>query len=111
MLRGWALAMQGHTAESVMQIRHGLATQQSVGPKLYNPYFLSLLVEAYGQAGQPEAGLEVLGEALTLVNTTEARRWEARLYCLKGVLLLQLPRADVHQADACFQQALSVARS
>jgi predicted ATPase len=108
-LRGWVMAMQGHTAEGVMQIRQGLVTQQSVGPKPYSPYFLSLLVEACGQAGQPEAGLEVLEEALTLVHTTETRRWEARLYRLKGVLLLQLPSADVQQADACFQQALRVA--
>ena len=29
---------------------------------------------------------------------------------LKGTLLLQLPTPDVSQADACFQQALDVAR-
>src|SRR5206468_11788213 len=63
----------------VMQIRQGLLTQQSVGPKPYSPYFLSLLVEACAQAGQPEAGLEVLAEALTLVNTTEADRKSTRL--------------------------------
>jgi predicted ATPase len=29
---------------------------------------------------------------------------------LKGVLLLQLPRPEVSRAEACFQQALAVAR-
>ena len=62
------------------------------------------------EAGQPEPGLAVLDEAFTLVATTEARWWEAELSRLKGVLLLRLPSPDVGQAEACFQQALDVAR-
>jgi predicted ATPase len=68
-----------------------------------------LLAEASGQAGQPEAGLEVLAEAVTLVAATEERWWEAELHWLQGELLRQLPRPDVGQAEACFQQALDVA--
>ena len=68
------------------------------------------LVEAYGQATQPEAGLSVLAQALTLVTTTGVRWWEAELYRLQGALLLQLPNSDVAQVEACFQQALAVAR-
>ena len=109
MLRGWALAMQGDTATGVSHIRQGLAAFQDTGPKMWRPYYLALLAEASGQAGQPETGLTVLAEALTLVATTEEWGWEAELYRLKGALLLQLPRPDVPQADACFQQALHVA--
>ena len=58
LLRGWALAMQGHVATGMVHIQQGLATVQETGPKMYRPYWLSLLAEAYGQAGQPEAGLE-----------------------------------------------------
>jgi predicted ATPase len=109
MLRGWALAIQGKTVEGMAQIEQGWQAHESVGPKLYRPYFLSLLAEAYGQAGQPEAGLPVLAEAMTLVETTEARWWEAELSRLMGVLLLQLPRPNVSSAEASFQQALDVA--
>ena len=63
MLRGWALAMQGDTATGVSHIRQGLAAFQGTGPKLWRPYYLALLAEASGQAGQPEAGLTVLAEA------------------------------------------------
>ena len=83
---------------------------QGMGPQLLRPYYLSLLAEAYGQAGQPEAGLTVLTDALTLVATTEERWWEAEVYRLKGVLLLQRSLPDVGQAEACFQQALDMAR-
>jgi len=73
-------------------------------------YWLAALAEAYGQAGQPEAGLTVLTDAFTLVAATEVRWWEAEMYRLQGALLLQLPLPDVAQAQACFQQALEVAR-
>jgi predicted ATPase len=81
-----------------------------VGPKLMQPYFLSLLAEVYGQAGQSEAGLQAVVEALTLVETTEERWWEVELSRPKGTLLLQLPTPDVDQAGDYFQQALDVAR-
>ena len=101
-LRGWALAMQGDAATGVAHIQQGLGAVQSTGLKLYRPYFLALLAEAYGQAGQPEAGLSVLAEALTLVEATEERWWEAELYRLKGELLLRLPLPDIPQADSLF---------
>jgi predicted ATPase len=110
-LRGWALAMQGDTGEGIMQISQGLAAHQRVGgPELGRPFVFALLAEAYGQAKQPEAGLQALTEALTRVEATEERWWEAELHRLKGALLLQLPIADVNQAETCFQRALDVAR-
>jgi predicted ATPase len=109
-LLGWSLALQGDAAAGVAHIQQGLDAVQRTGLKLYRPYFLALLAEAYGQAGHPEAGLTALAEAMTLVAATEERWWEAEVYRLQGVLLLQRSRADVGQAEACFQQALEVAR-
>ena len=52
--------MQGEAARGSAQIRQGLAAPQGGGLKLLHPSFLAVLAEAYGQAGQPEAGLQVL---------------------------------------------------
>jgi predicted ATPase len=104
------LAIQGDAVACVSHIHQGLGAVQNIGLKTYRPYFLALLAEAYGQAGQPEAGLTALAEAVTLVAATEERWWEAEVYRLQGVLLLQRSRADAGQAEACFQQALDVAR-
>src|SRR5262249_27264138 len=41
------------------------------------------------KGGKPEEGLQVLSEALTVLNTTEQRHWEAELYRLQGTLTLQ----------------------
>jgi predicted ATPase len=59
---------------------------------------------------QPEVGLTVLDEAMTLVATTEERWWEAEISRLQGALWLELASADLPQAEACFQQALILAR-
>jgi predicted ATPase len=109
-MQGWALAMQGDAATGVAQMAQGWEAVQRTGLQLYRPYFLALLAEAYGQAGQPEAGLTCLAEAVTRVAATEERWWEAEVYRLQGVLLLQRSPSDVDQAEACFQQALDVAR-
>ena len=108
-LRGWALAMQGEAAAGVALLRQGLASPD-VGPTLLRPHWLALLAEAYGRAGQPQAGLQVLAEAVTLMETTEMWWSEAEMSRLQGELRLQLASPDVPQAEACFQQALDVAR-
>ena len=81
-----------------------------MGPEALRPHWLATLAEAYGRAGQPQAGLQVLAEAVTLMATTEMRWWEAEVSRLQGELLLHLPSPDVPQAEAAFRRALDVAR-
>jgi predicted ATPase len=109
LLQGWALAMQGEAAAGVAHLRQAMASPD-VGPESLRSYWLAVLAEAYGRAGQPEAGLQVLAEAVTLIATTEIRWWEAEVYRLQGELLLQLPSPDGPQAEAAFLRALDVAR-
>jgi len=45
-----------------------------------------------------------------VVDSTGERRDEPELYRIKGELLLRHTVPDVHQAEACFQQALAIAR-
>jgi len=74
------------------------------------PYYLALLAEAYGTIGQPKEGLGVLREALAVVDKTGERWWEAELHRLKGELLLALSKDNVAEVEACFHQALDIAR-
>ena len=109
-LHGWALAMQGQGEAGMAAMRQGLAADVATGSRLSQPYFLGLLAEAYGAGGHPAAGLDVLAEALAVMDTTELRYYAAELYRLKGALLLQQAVPDAAQAEACFQQALAIAR-
>ena len=51
-LQGWALAEQGQGEEGIAQIRQGLAAYRATGAEAVRPYYLALLAEAYGKAGQ-----------------------------------------------------------
>jgi len=109
-LRGWALAMQGQRDEGIDQIQQGLAAHRATGSEGFRPYYLALLAEAHGSAGQVDAGLGVLAEALRLVDDMEGYWYQAELYRLKGELLLGLSTAPHAEATACFEQALDIAR-
>jgi len=53
----------------------------------------------------------VFAEALAVVDKTgEERYWEAELHRLKGELLLVLSTDKTTEAEACFHQALNIAR-
>jgi len=67
------------------------------------------LAEACGKAGQINEGLHALEEALEVVQTKEERLYEAEVYRLKAVLLLQDSTAHQEAAEH-LQQALQVAR-
>jgi predicted ATPase len=100
-------------------MQHGLAAHQATGAAAFRPYFLALLAEGYGQAGQAAEGLHVLDEALAAAHQHAEHFYTAELYRLQGELLLQsggqprisrvsVPHAE--KAEACFQQALGIAR-
>jgi predicted ATPase len=87
-MRGWALAEQGKNEEGIAAMCQGLAAYEATGAGMGKTLFLSLLADAYGKAGQPEAGLQALSEAFEFLDKTNERAYEAELYRLKGELLL-----------------------
>jgi class 3 adenylate cyclase/predicted ATPase len=108
--QGWALAMRNQAGTGIAQIRQGLTAYEDTGATLEQPYSLALLAEAYAHVGETEAGLTVLAEALALVAEREDCWCEAELHRLQGELLLALPPTYAPDVEACFQQALDIAR-
>jgi predicted ATPase len=111
LLCGWALVQQGQAQEGIEQLHQGLIAHRATGAELLRPYFLSLLAEAQGTLGEPETGLAVLTEALTLVDTTGESWYEPELYRLKGASLLQQSSDNSTEAETCFHHALDIARN
>jgi predicted ATPase len=109
-LRGWTVATQGQAAEGIAQIHQGLVAWRAAWAEVLRPSWLALLAEAYAAGDDPARGLHELAEALVLVETTRERWYEAELYRLRGALLLQHARGEPGEAEACFQQALTIAR-
>jgi TOMM system kinase/cyclase fusion protein len=110
-LRGWALVAQGQTEAGMAQLCQGLAAWRATGAEVLRPYVLGLLAEAYGKSGQAAEGLTVLEEAQALVEKTGQSVYEADLHRLRGeLLLIHAVGGGGAEAEACFQQALTVAR-
>jgi predicted ATPase len=109
-LQGWAIAEQGQGAAGLAQMRQGLVAYQATGAEVFRPYYLAFLAEVYGKVGQTGEGLTLLGEAIAAVHKTGERFCEAELYRLQGELLLVRSAENHGKAEACFQQALVVAR-
>jgi predicted ATPase/class 3 adenylate cyclase/ribosomal protein L40E len=113
--QGWALAEQGRGEEGILQIRQGIDTWRATGSTLfYQPFLLAMLSEAYAKARLPEEGLSALAEALTIVNKTGERFWEAELYRLKGELTFQSQLRSSQfkvqdEAEECFHRAVDIA--
>jgi predicted ATPase len=109
-VRGWALADGGQVEAGVAEIRRGLADYGATGARMWSPYFLGLLAEVLGRAGQVGDGLKAIDDALGLVERTGVRWIEADLHRLRGELLAAGPEPRLSEAEACFRRALAIAR-
>jgi predicted ATPase len=108
--RGEVLAAQGQGDTGIAQMHQELTAIRAMGERLSISAYLVRLAAACGQSGQVEEGLHLLAEALVHVEHTGERYYEAEVYRLKGELLWQQAVPDAPQAEACWQQALAVAR-
>jgi predicted ATPase len=108
-LRGWCRAAQGQAGAGLRQMRQGLADWQATGALSHRPFHLALLAEVLGREGQLGEGLAALDEAQALATASGERFLEAELHRLRGELLLA--GDEVGPAEACFRQALDVARA
>jgi predicted ATPase len=109
-LRGWAQVMQGQGEEGVAQVRQGITAYRATGAALLVPYYYTLLGDVSAYLGHTENGLQALTEAHTLMEQHEERWWEAEVYRLRGVLLLQQTATPQEEAEAWLYRALDVAR-
>ena len=110
MLRGWTQAEQGNCDEAIAEIRLGVDKWRAQGSELGSSYFLAILAEACAKSGKTDEGLKVLAEAHEFEDATGEGYWAAEIHRLKGELLLQRDPASTADAEACFDDALEVAR-
>jgi predicted ATPase len=109
-LHGWAVADGGETLAGIAELRQGLAAKEAIGVLQHTPSGLGLLAGLSIAIQNSGEALSVLDEALARVNRLEERWFEAELYRLKGDALLILSPERAAEAEACYHQALAVAR-
>jgi predicted ATPase len=103
--------MSGRPDDGVVLIQEGITLLNQIGANMDRPYLLALLSESCAANGQVSEALALVAEALGLVRESRAYFYEAELYRLRGVLVLQTgSRAAEDEAEANIRQALEIAQ-
>ncbi|MFO1061505.1 MAG: adenylate/guanylate cyclase domain-containing protein [Dongiaceae bacterium] len=107
MYRGWTQATGRGGAYGMAALRAGIAAHQATGAEIFVPYHLGLLAEAELAAGRPEPARQALADALSRVERSGERWFEAELHRLTGLALI----GEGHEAAAetSLRRALAVA--
>ena len=109
-LHGWAVGQGGAVETGIAELRQGLTTTEAMGVQQHTPGFLGLLAGLHLGTKNFGEALQALDEALARVDRLEERWFEADLWRLKGEALVALSPERAAEAEACYQQALAVAR-
>jgi predicted ATPase len=74
------------------------------------PMSLTYLARAYADLSQFDAAWRSIGEAISIIETTTERWFEAEVNRTAGEIALQSPEPDARKAEVHFECALAVAR-
>jgi predicted ATPase len=63
-----------------------------------------------GDVGELDDAWRSIGEAMTMIETSKERVWEAEVHRIAGEIALKSPQPDAAKAATYFERALTVAR-
>ena len=110
MRQGLLAAMTDKAADAIQIITSAIDAARSAGSTLWTPLNLSHLARAYAVRGKFDEARRCVGEAMTAVETTKERWWEAEINRVAGEIAFLSPQPDVAKAEAYFEKALAIAR-
>ena len=110
LFQGCVFALTGKAADGVLIINSAVAAMRSTGTTLWLSLSLPYLAKAYADLGQFNDAWRCIGEAMTAVETTKERWWEAEVNRTAGEITLLSPEPDTTKAQDYFERALVVAR-
>ena len=83
---------------------------RATGSTINSPQAETHLAFAHAQLGQFDDAWHCVGEAMTIVETTKEKWFEAEVHRTAGEITLLSPEQDSAKAEAHFERALSIAR-
>jgi ATP/maltotriose-dependent transcriptional regulator MalT len=110
-LRGWATWSRGESEAGLAEMQAGIASQREQGNLLHLPLCEVALAEAEASAGETDAGLRRLDDALAELGRTEQSWYEAEMHRIRAEILLQRDPADTAAARQSLQTAIAIAQS
>ncbi len=103
--RSCALIEMGDSDGVVEKLTNQLTEYRASGHRFYVTLYLTYLAKACCKAGRVTQGLDVIGEAMGLVNKGD-RLYESELHKVQGDLLVAAE--DIDQAELAYRRAIQV---
>jgi len=110
MEQGRLLALTGKASGAAPLIATGITLWRSIGSTYWLPTYLSHLAMADAELSQFDNASRCLSEAMTAIEATGERWFEAEVNRIAGEIELKSPEPDAAKAEAYFDRALAVAR-
>jgi class 3 adenylate cyclase/predicted ATPase len=110
LFRGWAIGAGGAIEQGIEEMRRGLTLKDATGSQLKVPYYCGLLAGLKTTIDQQTDAASLLREAISKVEKTQERWFEAELHRLLGEELLRGPHLNATGAEQALQQAITVAQ-
>jgi predicted ATPase len=109
-LQGYLFSVTGEASKAVQVMTSTIPIWRSTGSTVFIPLALLYLARAYRELGQTDEAWRCVGEAITAVEATKERWFEAGIYHAAGEIALASHERDAAKAEAYFERALAIAR-
>src|SRR5262249_5385028 len=112
--RGCLLALTSNSevlkAKAIEMLSAGLTVWSSTGATAWMPWYRGYLGKARAELGQFDKACRDLGVAMTSIESSDERWWEAEVNRLAGEIALKSREQLSAKAEEYFERALAVAR-
>ncbi len=103
---GWILATEGRSTEGLDLMRDSLKEMIALGTReIFVPRFTAQLAAAYGAAGRPDEGLDILASSPDRAPGGTPSSF-AEIFRMEADLLRSGPRADLERAETLYRKAI-----
>ena len=109
-LQGWAKWSDGAGESRLAEMRRGLAISREQGLFWFLPSLEAALAEAEAGAGETDAGLRRLEDALAEAERIEQHWYQAEIHRIRAEILLKRDPADTAAAEQSLQVAIAIAQ-
>jgi predicted ATPase len=111
LVQGAVLAQTGNSADARQTLILGIGALRSTGSTLWTPLWSAYLAKCNADLHQFTEGWRFINEAMTVIETSKERLFEAEVNRMAGEIALLAPERDVRKAETLFTQALAVAKA
>ena len=108
--QGSLFALTGNASNAVRLIASGITAVRPTGVTAWMPRWLSYLAIAHADLGQIDDARRCIGEAISTIEATKERWFEAETNRIAGEIALKSPQPDAAKAEGYFDRSLAVAR-